>query len=71
VRATFTITVLAWSKTAFAITFLGFTERPLKLFIWFIIVSTNMAFAVSGLLFWVQCKPLAAAWDVPVVGTTA
>lgn len=67
-RATFTIAAIAWTKTAFAITLLRLTEGWTKRFVWFIIISVNLALGLSGLLFWVQCTPLAKSWTPTLPG---
>jgi len=67
-KATLAITAEAWSKTSFAITLLRITDGWTKRFVWFAIVSINVLMGLSALLFWVQCKPLSAAWDLSVVG---
>ncbi|KAK0623971.1 hypothetical protein B0T14DRAFT_545214 [Immersiella caudata] len=68
VRAVFSITALAWSKTAFGITLLRLTSGWMKRVVWFIIISVNIALGISALLFFVQCKPIAAAWDFTIEG---
>ncbi len=68
VRATFTLTLIAWTKTAFGLTLLRLTEGWLKRVVWFIIVTVNIALGLSALLTWVQCKPLYAAWTFGAAG---
>jgi hypothetical protein len=67
-RAVFSITALAWSKTAFGITLLRLTNGWMKMTVWVIIITVNISLGISALLFFVQCKPLAAAWDLSVEG---
>lgn len=63
VRATITITAIAWTKTAFAITLLRLTERWVKKVLWFIIVTVNVSLGLSAMIFWIQCtEPLAKSW---------
>ena len=69
VRGTFAITSIVWSKTAFSVTLLRLTDGWTRWLVWYILISTNIALGLSALLPWVQCKPLAAAWDITVVGT--
>jgi len=68
VRAVFSITSLAWSKTAFAVTLLRLTQGHMKTAVWFVIVTVNVSLGISALLYFVQCTPLAAAWDSTVDG---
>ncbi|KAE9366583.1 hypothetical protein N431DRAFT_495054 [Stipitochalara longipes BDJ] len=67
-RATFTIAAISWTKTAFAITLLRLTEGWTRRFIWFVIISTNIALGLSGLLFWVQCTPVVKSWKPSTPG---
>ena len=64
VRGTFAITSIAWSKTAFAITMLRLTEGRVKKFVWFLIISVNLAMGISALMQWIQCTPVKASWDL-------
>lgn len=68
VRGTFSLVALAWSKTAFGVTLLRLTTGWTRWAVWFIIVSVNIALALSALLSWVQCRPLNASWDPSVKG---
>jgi len=68
VRAVFSLTSLAWSKTAFGVTLLRLTNGWMKGVVWFVIITVNISLGVSALLFFVQCTPLAAAWDMTVKG---
>lgn len=69
IRAVFSITALAWSKTAFGITLLRLTTGWMKATVWFVIITVNISLGLSALLYFVQCKPLSAAWDPSVDGT--
>jgi len=68
VRSTIAVTAISWSKTAFAITLLRLTEGWLRKVVWFIAISTNVALGLAALLPWLQCTPLAAAWDINIKG---
>jgi len=61
-RATFTICAISWTKTAFAITLLRLTEGWTKRFLWFVIISVNIALGLSALLSWVHCTPIEKSW---------
>jgi len=67
-RATFAVVAAAWTKTAFAITLLRLTEGWTKRFIWFVIITVNIALGMSGLLFWVQCTPVQKSWTPTIPG---
>ncbi|KAK3331546.1 hypothetical protein B0H66DRAFT_546762 [Apodospora peruviana] len=68
-RASFTLTALGWTKTAFAITLLRLTEGLTRSFVWFIIISLNVTTIISGLVPWIQCAPLEKTWNPTVDGT--
>lgn len=57
------ILATAWSKIAFAISLLRISTGRVKTAVWIIIVSTNVVFGVNGLIQWIQCWPVAKAWD--------
>ncbi|KAK3988442.1 hypothetical protein QBC44DRAFT_371097 [Cladorrhinum sp. PSN332] len=67
-RTTFTITAIAWSKTAFAITMLRFVNGWTKWGVWFIIVSMNVALGLSAMIPWLLCDPVNKLWDSSVQG---
>ncbi|KAK3316833.1 hypothetical protein B0H66DRAFT_478826 [Apodospora peruviana] len=65
----FLILASGWSKTSFAITLLRLVVQPavhksdwVKRFLWFVIVTTNLAVGVSGFFQWVQCTPFDKLW---------
>ena len=62
VRATFSITALAWSKTAFGITLLRLTDGWTKRIVWFLIVTINISLGLTAMLPWLSCTPIRAAW---------
>ncbi|KAB5578193.1 hypothetical protein GE09DRAFT_953002 [Coniochaeta sp. 2T2.1] len=66
---TFSLTAAIWSKTSFAITLLRLTQGWLKLLVWFIIVSMNIAMGLSALFIWVQCTPIERSWNPFIAGT--
>jgi hypothetical protein len=68
-RATFTITALGWTKTAFAVTLLRLTTGMTKSFVWFIIISVNITTIVSAAVPWIQCNPIAKTWTPDMPGT--
>ncbi|KAK3328721.1 hypothetical protein B0H66DRAFT_578817 [Apodospora peruviana] len=69
VAGSFSVTAAIWSKTSFAFTLLRLTDGWIKVFIWFIIVSMNIAMGLSALFPWVTCTPVQMAWDLTVTGT--
>lgn len=72
ISVTFTVCSQAWSKTSFAITLLmisdGFHGRT-RIFLWFAVVSMNIFFGTSALLFWVGCSPIEKSWNPFISGT--
>lgn len=68
VRATFTLVAIAWTKTAFAITLLRLTDGWTRRFIWFVIISMNIALGLSALFGWVQCTPIKKTWHLEMPG---
>jgi hypothetical protein len=69
VAGTFSIVAAIWSKTSFAFTLLRLTEGKTKTFVWFIIISMNIAMGLSALFIWVQCTPLYKSWNFMADGT--
>ncbi|KAK1758832.1 hypothetical protein QBC47DRAFT_409662 [Echria macrotheca] len=59
---TFSLVAATWSKTSFAFTLLRLTDGRTKVFVWFIIVSINVAMGLSALFVWISCRPLQKAW---------
>ena len=69
IGSTFGMLAVGWSKTSFAITLLRLTEGKVKKAVWFMIVSMNIAMTMEAVLTWIQCTPVASAWDINVEGT--
>ncbi|KAH8910231.1 hypothetical protein BR93DRAFT_468006 [Coniochaeta sp. PMI_546] len=57
------ILATAWSKIAFAMSLLRISTGRVRLVVWLIIISTNIVFGANGLIQWIQCWPVAKAWD--------
>jgi len=68
-RATVTITAIVWTKTAFAITLLRLTNGNVYRFVWFIIITINIAMGFSAAVVWIQCNPIAKGWDGSIPGS--
>ena len=68
-RATTTLSAVAWTKTAFAITLLRLTTDKTKAFVWFIIICLTTTMGFSAAVPWIQCQPLAKGWDMGLPGT--
>lgn len=62
------IIAAAWSKTAFAILLLHFSEGWMRRLIWFIIASVNIFLGLSAVFTYAQCKPVSRLWDSTVPG---
>jgi len=67
-RATSAITVLSWTKTALALSLLRLTTEKTKAFVWFIIISINIALGFSAMVPWIQCQPVAKRWHPELDG---
>jgi hypothetical protein len=65
----FSILAATWSKTSFAITLLRITQGGTKAFIWFVIISINLAMDASALFQWIRCDPVQKTWLVDIPGT--
>ena len=57
------ILATAWSKVAFGLSLLRISTGRMRAAVWVVIVSTNVVFGVNGLIQWIQCWPVAKAWD--------
>ncbi|KAB5558098.1 hypothetical protein GE09DRAFT_1221231 [Coniochaeta sp. 2T2.1] len=57
------ILATAWSKIAFAMSLLRISTGRTRIAVWVIIVSTIVVFGVNGLIQWIQCWPVAKAWN--------
>jgi len=57
------------SKTSFAVTLLRFMEGHMRMLLWAIIVSMNIAMDLNAIFGWVNCMPVQKGWlpDVPGV----
>ncbi|ROT38186.1 hypothetical protein SODALDRAFT_324596 [Sodiomyces alkalinus F11] len=62
---TFSILAAAWSKTSFALTLYRLTaERPfMRAFLWFAIISINLACGGVVVITWAQCTPVEKVWQ--------
>ncbi len=67
-RATATLTALAWTKTAFAVSLLRLTIGKTKAFVWFLIITLNIAMAFSAMVPWIQCQPVEKRWHFEIEG---
>jgi hypothetical protein len=67
---TFSLTAAIWSKTSFALTMLRLTQGWMKVLVWFIIISMNIAMGLSALFIWVQCSPIEKSWNPFMDGGT-
>ena len=62
------ILAASWSKTSFAISLLRISGKGARKFIWFVIVSVNLVFALGGTLQLVQCWPVSKQWTLGMEG---
>lgn len=65
----FLILAAAWSKTSFAVTLLRISDGWPKRLVIFVLVTTNVAIALSGVLQWAHCWPLRKIWEQSIDGT--
>jgi hypothetical protein len=56
------------SKISFGLTLLRLTTGKLRWFVWFCIVTLFIFVIPSALFTWIQCRPVAKAWDPTVEG---
>lgn len=61
----------AWSKTSFALTLYRLTtDRPfMRAFLWFAIISINLACSGVVVVTWAQCTPAEKVWRPSVEGS--
>ncbi|KAB5518153.1 hypothetical protein GE09DRAFT_1066142 [Coniochaeta sp. 2T2.1] len=64
----FSILAALWSKTSFAITVLRISAGWTKKFVWFIIVSVNIALGLSIAFTWGQCVPFQKIYNPSLPG---
>ncbi|PSN68566.1 hypothetical protein BS50DRAFT_319876 [Corynespora cassiicola Philippines] len=58
------------AKTSFAITLIRIsTQEWQRWFLWFVIVTMNVAMWLCGVLLFAQCQPVEYNWDKTIVGT--
>ncbi|KAK5654592.1 hypothetical protein OQA88_7221 [Cercophora sp. LCS_1] len=69
IAGTLSLTAATWSKTSFAFTLLRLTEGWTRGFVWFIIITTNVAMGLSALFVWIQCMPVQKSWSPFMNGT--
>lgn len=65
---TFSILAACWSKTSFAITVLRISSGWVKILVWFIIITVNLALGVAVAITWAQCTPFVKIWQPRVEG---
>lgn len=64
----FMLSSIIWSKTSFGVTLLRITTDWMKRAVLVLIISTNVFLGFSILIFYIQCRPIQAAWDITVTG---
>ena len=67
VRATFTVTAIVWTKTAFAITLLRISDGWMKKLVWFILITVNISMGMTAAMFWLGCTPLPKSWTPSIL----
>jgi len=66
---TFSILAAVWSKTSFALTLLRLMKGRMRVVLWVIIVSMNIAMDLNAVFLWVRCTPTAKTWQPQMEGT--
>ena len=71
VSGTLSIMAAFLSKTSFGVTLLRLTtcNRAMKWFIYFLLVTMNVSLAMSAVLIWARCAPIAKGWHSEMEGT--
>jgi hypothetical protein len=64
----FLLLSIMWSKTSFGVTLLRITTEWMKRAVWGLIISTNVFLGFSILIYYIQCTPVQALWDIRVKG---
>jgi hypothetical protein len=68
IAGTFAIVAAIWSKSAFAITMLRFSEGWMKYLIWFLLISMNIFLGLSAVFNFAQCVPIQKVWNPTISG---
>ncbi|KAL2132355.1 hypothetical protein VTI74DRAFT_3926 [Chaetomium olivicolor] len=63
------ILATCWSKTSFAISLLRISNGGVRVFVWFIIISTNLVLGANGAIQWAQCWPIQKRWHYDMEGS--
>ena len=67
---TFAILAATLSKTSFAVTLLRVLDgSSLRMLLWFIIVTMNIAMSLNAIFGWVRCTPVERTWNPNTPGT--
>src|SRR6187402_3258862 len=72
ISGTFAVFAALWSKTSFAVTLLFLlrqTHRRMRIVVWVIIVTMNIAMMASAIMLWTGCTPIEKGWNYKIPGT--
>ena len=69
VTGTFSILAAVWSKTSFAFTLLRLMQGRLRVLLWAIIITINVAMFLNALFLWLRCIPVPKTWNPMLPGT--
>ncbi|KAL5603913.1 hypothetical protein FOVSG1_006663 [Fusarium oxysporum f. sp. vasinfectum] len=64
----FLLLSIMWSKSSFGVTLLRITTEWMKRAVWGLIISINVFLGFSILIYYIQCTPVQALWDIRVKG---
>lgn len=57
------------SKISFGLTLLRLTKGLTRCYVWFCVISLFLVMLPSAIMTWIQCRPMARAWNSSVEGT--
>lgn len=66
---TFSILAAVWSKTSFALTLLRLMSGKMRVVLWVIIITMNIAMNLNAIFLWIRCTPAAKTWNPMMDGT--
>ncbi|KAH8898213.1 hypothetical protein GQ53DRAFT_817506 [Thozetella sp. PMI_491] len=69
VTGTFSILAAVWSKTSFALTLLRLMHGEMRYFLWFLMITVNIAMYLNAIFLWLRCMPVTKTWNPYVEGT--
>jgi hypothetical protein len=62
ISGSFALAATSLSKTSFALTLMRITTDKTRLFVWFIVITTNLANGTAIIVIWNACRPVQKIW---------